>query len=100
MLEAQNILAYLEDNCDDPVVVLYKSGLSCDDKYSAFSLFLDLIWWSQENLGGTLYGGYGLYGLEYVEANYLGDALKFYANFPSECNDTIKKIIELKGGNY
>lgn len=49
---------------------------------SPFGVFLDLIGWSEENLGESLVPNPSSV-IGYLEADYLGDALKDYAHNPS-----------------
>jgi hypothetical protein len=53
---------------------------------SPASLFLDLIGWSEEELGERLTAN-AMPNLGYLELDYLGDALKEYATRPREVGD-------------
>lgn len=60
---------------------------------SPFGVFLDLIGWSEENLGEPLVSDHSSV-LGYLEADYLGDALKEYADNPSVVLSWISDLME------
>ena len=65
------------------------------DSYSPFSLYLDLIGWSLEQLGENMFDPirHRLY-FGYVEADYLGEALTCYAKRPQAVFDYVTEVLE------
>ena len=63
-------------------------------KGTPYHLFLDLIGYSQENFGDTLFKGNPRDVLGFLEIDYLGDALKEYANNPQAVEDWIDLLME------
>ena len=61
---------------------------------SPYYIFLDLIGYSDEHLGCRLYSGNPRNVLGFLEMDYLGDALKEYANNPQEVEDWINLLRE------
>lgn len=59
-----------------------------------YHLFLDLIGYSHENYGDTLYKGNPRNVLGFMEIDYLGDALKEYATNPQEVEAWIDLLME------
>jgi hypothetical protein len=59
-----------------------------------YHLFLDLIGYSDENYGDTLYKGNPRNVLGFMEIDYLGDALKEYATNPQEVEAWINLLME------
>lgn len=59
-----------------------------------YHLFLDLIGYSEENYGDTLYKGNPRNVLGFMEIDYLGDALKEYAYNPQEVEEWIDLLME------
>jgi hypothetical protein len=58
---------------------------------SPFSLFLDLIGWSEDNLGERLYQLDSLH-LDYLAGSYLGSALSEYSDKPDEVTAWVTKL--------
>jgi hypothetical protein len=63
-----------------------------------YHLFLDLIGYSDENYGENLYKGNPRNVLGFMEIDYLGDALKEYANNPKEVEAWIDALTEAEAG--
>ena len=63
-------------------------------KGTPYHLFLDLIGYSHENYGDNLFKGNPRDVLGFLEIDYLGDALKEYANNPQEVEDWIDLLME------
>lgn len=59
-----------------------------------YHLFLDLIGYSDENYGDTLYKGNPRNVLGFMEIDYLGDALKEYATNPQDVEAWIDLLME------
>jgi len=59
-----------------------------------YHLFLDLIGYSHEEFGDSLYKGNPRNVLGFMELDYLGDALKEYATNPQEVEDWINLLME------
>jgi hypothetical protein len=63
-----------------------------------YHLFLDLIGYSFDNYGGSLYKGNPRNVLGFMEIDYLGDALKEYATNPQEVEAWIDALTEAEAG--
>ena len=63
-------------------------------KGTPYHIFLDLIGYSTENLGCRLFSGNPRDVLGFLEMDYLGDALKEYANNPQAVEDWIQLLME------
>jgi hypothetical protein len=63
-----------------------------------YHLFLDLIGYSDENYGDTLYKGNPRNVLGFMEIDYLADALKEYATNPQEVEAWIDALTEAEAG--
>jgi hypothetical protein len=63
-------------------------------KGTPYYIFLDLIGYSTENLGCRLFSGNPRDVLGFLEMDYLGDALKEYANNPQAVEDWIELLME------
>jgi len=59
-----------------------------------YHLFLDLIGYSHEEFGDSLYKGNPRNVLGFMELDYLGDALKEYATNPQAVEDWINLLME------
>jgi hypothetical protein len=55
---------------------------------------LDLIGWSEDNYGTPMSSGVRL---GYLEADYLGDALKEWADYPQQVEDWITDLMNCEG---
>lgn len=73
---------------------LYEWGLNCHQQNNPFLLFLDLIQWSLENYGQK-FDEYESFG--YLELDYLGDALKEYAENPNEVYEWVSNLMQTEG---
>lgn len=71
---------------------LYRWGLNFDNGKNPFVLFLDLIGWTEETWGQR--SGTSPDCLGFMECDYLGDALKEYANRPHEVTRWIDELME------
>lgn len=74
---------------------LYEWGLNCNADSNPFCLFVDLIGWSSDHLGGNIRESYGSFG--YIELDRLADALKEYADQPREIEDWITELMNCEG---
>ena len=78
------------------IVALYNWSLNYEAGKGPFSLFADLIGWSEENIGSPIYDLTNPQ-LGYLELSYLADALKEYANKGQEAYDYASAIIDAEG---
>jgi len=69
-------------------------SMNWDITGTPYHLFLDLIGYSHEHYGDTLFKGNPRSVLGYLEIDYLGDALKEYANNPQAVEDWIDLLME------
>lgn len=73
---------------------LYSWSLNFDAGKGPFSLFVDLIGWSDENFGTPIYAGNDpATGLGYVELSKLGAALVEYSDRPGRVRDYVDQLI-------
>jgi hypothetical protein len=79
------------------IVALYNWTLNYEAGKGPFSLFADLIGWSEENIGSPIYDLTNPQ-LGYLELSYLADALKEYADKGQEAYDFASSIIEAERG--
>ena len=79
------------------ITALYNWSMNYDAGKTPFTLFVDLIGYSQEQLGATLYD-LSNPQLGYLELDYLGDALKEYATIGSDAYDYVVAIINAEAG--
>lgn len=86
---------YLEqENTKAPQAeALYRWGLNCDRLYNPYLAYLDLIGWSEEHIGEALFSG----SLGYLEADYLADALKEWANNPQQVEAWVAGLMNTEG---
>jgi hypothetical protein len=74
---------------------LYRWGLNFDREANPMNLYLDLIGWSDENLGYNLTNMARIVEFAgYTELDYIADALKEYANNPHEVFDWVNGLME------
>ena len=78
------------------IVSLYQWSTNYEVGQTPFSLFLDLIGYSQEEHGEVLFDLRNP-SLGYLELDLLADALKEYANKGQEAYDYASAIIEAEG---
>jgi len=64
----------------DDIVALYQWGTNCEWDHNPWAQFLDLIGYSVEKYGETIYNTHNALG--YLELDYLADALKCHATRP------------------
>ena len=74
----------------------YRWARNYDYNCSPFSLFLDLIGWSADNVGGNIFdtGSNWSDSLGYLELDLLGDALKTYADRPQDVKYWLDELSE------
>jgi hypothetical protein len=77
----------------DEVRALANWATNYDAGRSPFGVFLDLIGWSEDNLGESLVPNPSSV-IGYLEADYLADALKEYAHNPSAVMSWIGDLME------
>lgn len=75
------------------IIALYQWSTNYEAGQTPFSLFADLIGWSEENTGAPLYDLTNPQ-LGYLELDLLADALKEYANKGQEAYDFASSVIE------
>jgi len=73
------------------IAALYQWGTNYDHGNNPFVLFLDLIGWSNENVGSAIYVGNMEQGA--MEADLIALALMAYANAPYDAHDYCSKIV-------
>ena len=78
------------------IVGLYEWSLNYEGGKGPITLFLDLIGYSQEEIGIPLYDLKDP-ALGYLELDYLGDALKEYATIGQDAYDFTMEIIDAEG---
>jgi hypothetical protein len=84
----ENAPKAVEDTAD-----LYSWSTNYEAGMGPFTLFVDLIGWSDENIGEPLYSLKDA-RLGYLELSKLADALKEYANDPHGVREWVDAIIE------
>jgi hypothetical protein len=78
------------------IVGLYQWGMNYDHAVSPFTLFLDLVGYSDEQIGVRLYD-YTRGILGYLEADYLGDTLKEWADKGESAYDFLIRLLAVEG---
>lgn len=73
---------------------LYSWSLNYDAGRGPFTLFLDLIGWSEDNYGETLYSVNNCSPLGYVEIGKLAAALTAYADRPHDVLEYVDTLME------
>ncbi len=89
----QNLWEFLEDdtkNHPTETKALFEWSLNYDHQERPYNLMLDLIGWSEDNYGTPMSNGVRL---GYLEADYLGDALKEWANNPQRVEAWIDTLM-------
>lgn len=89
----------------EPLADLWNWGLNCDDKGNPWSAFLDLTGISADLIGCAVFPWHldpvGLNGegwsFGYMEIDYLTDALRVFANRPSECAEWVRALMDCEG---
>ena len=80
------------DGCDD-VQDLYSWSLNYDAGKGPFTLLLDLIGWSEDNIGEPMFDLRASH-LGYLECAKLGAALTAYADRPQDVKEYIDQLME------
>lgn len=83
------------DYCKD-VADLYHLSTNYDPGKGPFTLFLDLIGWSEENLDEPMYSLVDP-SLGYLELDKLADALKEYTDRPTDVREWVDALMSLEG---
>ena len=97
--EAPNIWAMLEEDAPngcEAVQDLYSWSLNYDAGKGPFTLLLDLIGWSEDEIGEPMYNLTSS-SLGYVELDKLASALKEYADRPHEVRGYVDALMEAEG---
>ena len=92
-----DISEFLEDETKwhpTEVKALFEWSLNYDHAQRPFNLMLDIIGWSEDNYGATMSHDVRL---GYLEADYLGDALKEWADHPQQVEDWITELMNCEG---
>ncbi len=79
------------------IVGLYQWSTNYEAGKGPMTLFLDLIGYSQEELGACLYD-LARPMLGYLELDYLGDALKEYADVGQDAYDFVMRLLSAEAG--
>ena len=98
LVEEDDVWALLDaapQGCE-PVADLYHWSLNFDCGRGPFALFLDLIGWSEEEIGQPLYTLDGAQ-LGYLELGKLAAALTGYADHPHEVRDYTAALMQAEG---
>jgi hypothetical protein len=93
-----NIWSFVEDAPDyaDEVADLWHWSTNYDCGKGPFTLFLDLIGWSEDNIGEPLYNLSNA-SLGYVELGKLADALQQYVSRPSDIRTWVDELLAFDG---
>jgi hypothetical protein len=98
--EPANVWDLLEDapaGCD-AVASLYQWSTNYDCGKGPFTAFLDLIGWSDDNIGSTIYDWTNIREqLGFLELSKLADALSAYADHPHDVSDYVDALLEAEG---
>jgi hypothetical protein len=81
----------LENKKFESIAALYNWGKNYDQENNPFTFFIDLIGYSEENYGVKLCAKAVL---EYVELDYIADALKEFVVRPDEAEDFIRALLD------
>jgi hypothetical protein len=98
-MEATDIWAELEEPPEafKDIADLYHWSLNYDPGKGPFTLYLDMIGWSDLHIGQNVFDHDGLSStLGYVELSKLADALKVYADDPQGSMAYVEKLMELE----
>ena len=79
------------------IVGLYQWSTNYEAGKTPFTLFIDLIGYTQEQYGEALYN-LDKPQLGYLELDYLGDALKEYATIGQDAYDFVVRILNAEMG--
>jgi hypothetical protein len=81
-----------EDARLEPVARLYSWSTKYESGKGPFTAFLDLIGWSMDELGETLFN-FKDASLGYLELGYLASALDTYSEHPSDVMDYVNALM-------
>jgi hypothetical protein len=81
-----------EDKRFEPIARLYSWSTNYEPGKGPFTAFLDLIGWSMEEIGETLYN-FKDASLGYLELSYLASALEVYSDYPSDVMEYVNELI-------
>lgn len=76
---------------------LWHWSTNYDSGEGPFTLFLDMIGWSDLNIGSSLYGPVHADGLGYVELDKLAKALTEYADRPTDVGEWVEQLMTMEG---
>ena len=96
-MKTQDMWEFLEDESHEhpkETKALFEWSLNYDHEQRPFNLFLDLIGYSEENYGAPMSNGVTL---GYLEADYLSDALKEWANSPRYVEEWVTTLMNSEG---
>jgi len=90
----EDVWAFTEDAPDyaSDVADLWHWSTNYEAGKGPFTLFVDLIGWSEDNIGETLYDLTSA-SLGYVELSKLADALKQYADRPQDVRAWVDELL-------
>lgn len=82
------------------IVALYEWSLNYEAGKTPFTLFIDLIGYSESEFGSKVFDYHqSIYKtLGYMELDYLGDALKEYANAGESAYDFVAELMTAEAG--
>lgn len=83
--------------CEE-VADLYSWSLNYDPGKGPFALFLDMLGWSEDELGEPIYQ-LSSASLGYVELDKLADALKEYTERPHDVREYVDRLMRLESGD-
>ena len=87
-----------------PILALYRWSVGAEfgSDYKPFHLFLDLVGWSRDELGELLFRAEKHHQLHFgaIEMDYIADALKCWAERPTDSENYINKLIESEHYDY
>ncbi len=93
--QEQTIWDMLEDppeGCDH-IASLYSWSLNYEPGKGPMTLYLDLIGWSEDNIGEPLYSLKDA-SLGYIELGHLGRALNAYAEAPQDVYEYVNELLD------
>lgn len=96
MNDTKDIWALLEESAPTgcaAVQDLYSWSLNFDTGKGPFTLFVDLIGWSEDNIGSCIYE-LSSASLGYLELSQLADALTEYADAPTDVREYVNTLMD------
>lgn len=75
---------------------LWHWSTNCDPGKGPFTLFLDLIGWSEDEIGETLFS-LSSTSLGYLELSKLADALNEYTDRPTDVRKWVDELMRIEG---